>query len=87
MLYHGTATRFLDAILREGLTKRQRHHVHLSADATTAAQVGARHGRPVVLRVDAAAMAAAGHVFHRSENGVWLTAAVPAAFLTIAGDD
>ena len=83
VLYHGTATRFLDAILREGLTKRQRHHVHLSADVATATNVGARHGRPVVLRVDAAAMAAAGHVFHRSENGVWLTDAVPAAFLAI----
>lgn len=82
VLYHGTATRFLDAILREGLTKQRRHHVHLSAEATTATQVGARHGRPVVLRVDAAAMAAAGHVFHRAENGVWLTDAVPAAFLS-----
>ena len=81
VLYHGTATRFLDAILRDGLTKQRRHHVHLSADVATATQVGARHGRPVVLRVDAAAMAAAGHVFHRSENGVWLTDAVPSAFL------
>ena len=35
----------------------------------------------VILRVDTAAMAAAGHVFHRSENGVWLTAAVPAVHL------
>lgn len=81
VLYHGTATRFLDAILREGLSRRRRRHVHLSADAATAARVGARHGRPVVLRIDAAAMAAAGHVFHLSENGVWLTDAVPPAFL------
>lgn len=81
VLYHGTATRWLDAILREGLDRRSRQHVHLSADADTAIRVGARHGRPVVLRVDAAAMVAAGHVFHRSENGVWLTEAVPPAFL------
>lgn len=26
-----------------------------------------------------------GHVFTRSENGVWLVAAVPAAYLTVAG--
>jgi len=81
LLYHGTATRFLDAIRREGLDKRSRNHVHLSADADTAARVGARHGKPVVLRVRAAAMAEAGHVFFLSENGVWLTDAVPPAFL------
>jgi putative RNA 2'-phosphotransferase len=36
----------------------------------------------VVLRVRAAEMAAAGHVFHRSANGVWLTTAVPPGYLT-----
>jgi putative RNA 2'-phosphotransferase len=35
----------------------------------------------VILTVDAGAMHRAGHVFHRSENGVWLTSAVPSAFL------
>lgn len=83
VLYHGTATRFLDAILREGLDRRDRQHVHLSADADAATRVGARHGRPVVLRVASAAMAAAGHRFHRAENGVWLTDAVPPAFLRV----
>lgn len=82
-LYHGTATRFLDAIRRDGLLRRGRHHVHLSADADIATAVGARHGRPVVLVVHADAMHAAGHVFHRSENGVWLTEAVPVAFLEL----
>jgi putative RNA 2'-phosphotransferase len=80
-LYHGTATRFIAAIQHEGLVKRSRQHVHLSADADTAADVGARHGKPVVLIVDAEAMAAAGHAFFRSDNGVWLTDAVPAAFI------
>jgi putative RNA 2'-phosphotransferase len=48
----------------------------------TALVVGRRRSPDViVLEVEAAAMAEAGHVFHRSENGVWLTAAVPAAFL------
>lgn len=80
-LYHGTASRFVEAIRREGLCRRDRQHVHLSADAGTAARVGARHGRPVVLVVQAAAMAAAGHAFHLSSNGVWLTDAVPSAFI------
>ena len=51
-----------------------RHHVHLSPDPETAARVGARRGRPVViLRVDAGAMQRQGYLFYRSENGVWLT--------------
>ena len=80
-LYHGTATRFLESIRREGLVKRSRQQVHLSADADTATQVGSRHGTPTILIVHAAEMAAAGHAFYRSENGVWLTDAVPAAFI------
>jgi putative RNA 2'-phosphotransferase len=36
-----------------------------------------------VLRVATAEMAAAGHVFHRSANGVWLTASVPSAYVSI----
>lgn len=80
-LYHGTATRFVESIRREGLVKRSRQHVHLSADADTATNVGARHGTPAILVVHAAEMVAAGHAFYRSENGVWLTDAVPADFI------
>ncbi|ULH15644.1 RNA 2'-phosphotransferase [Deinococcus sp. KNUC1210] len=83
LLYHGTAAQAVAAILREGLQRRQRHHVHLSPDNDTARTVGARRGRPVILRVDAAAMHAAGHLFYRSENGVWLTDCVPPEFLTV----
>lgn len=81
VLYHGTAERHRDAIAREGLQRMARHHVHLSADRETARVVGARHGRPVVLRVDAAAMHAAGLAFFVSDNGVWLTEHVPPGYL------
>ena len=77
VLYHGTGHRAVSAIVAEGLRKMQRHHVHLSADQQTARTVGARHGRPTVFAVDAAAMARDGHVFYCSANGVWLTAACP----------
>lgn len=83
-LYHGTAARFVEAILREGLHRGRRHHVHLSADAATAAAVGARHGLALVLRVDALAMYEHAFEFYRADNGVWLTAKVPPAFLGIA---
>lgn len=80
-LYHGTGHQTADIIGRAGLDKMRRHHVHLSADLETARAVGARHGRPVIFTVDAAAMARAGHLFFRSDNGVWLTDAVPPEFL------
>lgn len=84
-LYHGTGAQTVDVILREGLRRMARHHVHLSPDVETARRVGGRHGRPVVLVVDAAAMRAAGAVFYCSENGVWLTEAVAPAYLRVLG--
>jgi putative RNA 2'-phosphotransferase len=87
MLYHGTVVGALEQILREGLTSRGRHHVHLSADVATARKVGSRRGKPAVLVVEAAAMAATGTPFYRSANGVWLVGAVPPSHLTrYAGD-
>jgi putative RNA 2'-phosphotransferase len=84
VLYHGTASRFLKSILATGLRAAGRHHVHLSADAETARRVGARHGFPAVLRVDAARMRADGIVFYRSDNKVWLTEAVLPRYLAMA---
>ncbi|PKV10665.1 RNA 2'-phosphotransferase [Xanthomonas prunicola] len=84
MLYHGTATRFLEAILAQGLQPGQRHHVHLSADPDTATTVGARHGAPVVLHVHSLQMHAEGCVFFQADNGVWLTPHVPPRYLHVA---
>lgn len=83
ILYHGTVAAALAAIRAEGLRKQARHHVHLSASAQEAKRVGARRGRPVVLTVRAEAMAQAGFVFFRSDNGVWLTDHVPPAYLIV----
>ncbi|MEH0970515.1 RNA 2'-phosphotransferase [Micromonospora sp. CPCC 205546] len=82
-LYHGTSHVALDSIRATGLHRAGRHHVHLSPDEATARRVGARRaGELVVLTVDAAAMARDGYAFYRSANGVWLTDAVPARYLT-----
>ena len=81
LLFHGTVERFLSAIMAEGLSKMQRHHVHLSADIATAQRVGARRGKAVVLRIDASAMHGAGATFFVTTNGVWLTAHVPPGYL------
>lgn len=82
-LYHGTVQRFVAAIRVEGLRPGSRQHVHLSPDAATAREVGSRRGRPVVLEVAAGELHAGGHGFHRAADGVWLTDAVPPAYLTI----
>jgi putative RNA 2'-phosphotransferase len=80
-LFHGTVARALEAIRREGLKPMARHHVHLSPDEATAHKVGARRGSPVILLIDSAAMAAGGHAFLCTTNGVWLTDQVPAEFI------
>lgn len=80
-LYHGTTAPTVEAIRREGLEKMRRHAVHLSPDIETATRVGARHGRPVVLRIDVKRMHEDGHLFTRSDNGVWLTDRVPPEYI------
>lgn len=72
-LYHGTADRFLDAIMSDGLKPMSRLYVHLSRDEEVAVKVGRRHGNPVVLRIRAEDMWNDGMKFYLSQNGVWLT--------------
>ncbi len=81
VLYHGTATRFLESIQVKGLLKMQRHHVHLTAETKMTPQVGARHGKPVLLTILSADMHLAGHTFYLSTNGVWLVEHVPVQFI------
>jgi len=86
VLYHGTARHNLASIQATGLQRRARHHVHLSGTIATARAVGARHGEPVVLEIDAARLAADGKLFYRSENGVWLVDDVPPDYLRVLPD-
>ena len=81
VLFHGTASPFLPSIREKGLTRRSRQHVHLSPDEKTATRVGRRHGKPVVLRIQAKRMHDQEYVFFFSENGVWLTERVPPSFI------
>lgn len=83
ILYHGTAVHFLESILQDGLLKGSRQHVHLTAIKETAVAVGSRHGRPVVLEINAAEMAKAGFEFYLSDNNVWLVEIVLPEFLIL----
>jgi putative RNA 2'-phosphotransferase len=83
-LFHGTSYNNLTGIEKEGLKKMSRHHVHLSADILTAEKVGRRHGgRIAIFEVDSEGMEGDGFAFFQSENGVWLTEAVPPEYLKL----
>lgn len=81
ILYHGTATRFLDGIRKDGLQRMERHDVPLSAETKVTLQVGGRHGKPALLTIRAGDMHRAGFVFRCSANGVWLVDHVPPQFI------
>ncbi|WP_193017244.1 MULTISPECIES: RNA 2'-phosphotransferase [Gammaproteobacteria] len=83
ILYHGTATRFIDSIFNQGLIPNGRQYVHLSQDNQTAVNVGNRHGKAVVLTIDSEQMCHDGFAFYQADNGVWLTLTVPVKYLTI----
>lgn len=87
VLFHGMVARLLPSIRDKGLQRMGRHHVHLSPDETTARAVGGRRGKPIILRIDTRAMREAGHVFFVTPNGVWLTDAVPASFISGWGEE
>jgi putative RNA 2'-phosphotransferase len=81
VLYHGTAAKYIQAIKDEGLISKSRLYVHLSSDRETAVNVGARHGKPVVLTIDSAGMSKNGFKFYLSDNKVWLTKSVPTEYI------
>lgn len=83
-LYHGTAERYVKAIMETGVTPQKRHAVHLSPSAATAVSVGSRHGKPVVLVVDTHRMHQDGYTFQCSQNGVWLTDYVPVRYISLS---
>lgn len=78
-LYHGTADRFVDSILKEGLKPNGRQFVHLSEDIETAVNVGKRHGKPVVLTIDCSV----SQPFFQAENGVWLTSHIKTEYISV----
>ena len=82
LLYHGTATRFMASIRKEGLLPGSRQYVHLSQDERTAFVVGRRHGKPVVLKINALLMHEQGFKLFQAENDVWLTDNVPTTFIS-----
>lgn len=77
-LYHGTSTRFLPLIKESGEIKSMsRNYVHLSSDETKAKAIGSRHGKPVILVVDAVKASNDGIKFYDSGDDVALSENIP----------
>lgn len=81
ILYHGAPVGVVDAIMKEGLKKMNRHHVHLSPDKETAAMVGSRRGKYEILEIEAMRLRADGHKIYMSANGVYLVDEVPPEYI------
>lgn len=81
ILFHGTVHKFLPAIREKGLLPGNRRDVHLSADISTTESVGRRRGEPLVLIIETYPLLRDGYFFRQSENGVWLTEAIPARYI------
>jgi len=82
ILYHGSSNKFLTNVLKKGLLKMNRLHVHLSKDLDTAQIVGKRKGKDIIIyEVDTKSMHKDGFIFFLSSNGVWLTDNVPPRYI------
>lgn len=83
ILYHGTSINNITNIMNLGLVKMDRLYVHMTEDEQAAKETGARYGKPVVLKINAAEMCKHGYKFFVSENNVWLTDHVPFKYIEI----
>jgi putative RNA 2'-phosphotransferase len=84
-LLHGTARRFVETILREGLRPMSRQYVHLSDDPALARLTGRRRDpQPAIMQIAAARAHAAGVVFYQADHGVFLAKAVPPEYVSPA---
>ncbi len=84
ILYHGTAKRFLDSIMKDGLLPMKRQYVHLSVDTDMATLVGKRRDSdPVILEIDAESASNDGIKFYIGNDKVWLCDKMPAKYIKI----
>jgi putative RNA 2'-phosphotransferase len=83
VLYHGTARQFIGSIMENGLKPMTRQYVHLSLTEEVALTVGKRHGKPIILHIDAKNMYEEGYKFYLSENKVWLVETVPVKYIKL----
>lgn len=81
-LYHGTNTKVIDRILKDGLKPMGREYVHMSVGKEFAALAGKRRGDLVLLAINAKEASENGIKFFYAENEVWLADYMPSNYLT-----
>lgn len=82
ILYHGTARRFVESILKDGLLPKNRQYVHLSQDLETAQSIGKRHDpKPCILIIDAETAWDNGIKFYVGNEKVWLADSIPSSYI------
>jgi putative RNA 2'-phosphotransferase len=82
-LWHGTPVTAAPRIREQGLLPMRRQYVHLTTYPELATRIGARHGSPLVLTVDAARAHAEGVVFYRANNAFWLADYIAPRYLDV----
>jgi len=84
VLHHGTSIDKKEIILKDGLSKMSRHHVHLTDDEDVAFNVGIRYAKynnkVWIIHIDAKRMNEDGYDFYITENMVYLTDHVPSKY-------
>lgn len=81
VLWHGTPESAVDEILKQGLLPMRRQYVHLTTDPGLARRIGQRHGRPLLLKIDAQRAHREGSVFYRANDAFWLSEHIPPTYL------
>ena len=87
ILYHGTAKKFVDSIMSNGLLPMNRQYVHLSVDEKMAITVGKRRdNNPVILEIDCQSAVNDGVIFYIGNDKVWLCDKTPPKYIKIKLD-
>tara|TARA_B100000795_G_C22765006_1_gene425310 strand:- start:508 stop:1035 length:528 start_codon:yes stop_codon:yes gene_type:complete len=81
LLYHGTYIKAINSIKKTGLSKMNRHYVHLTEDITMATNTGKRRGKPIVLKIKAIEMYLAKFKFYKTSNNVWYVDNIPHEYI------
>lgn len=86
LLYHATARKNLESIMKEGLKPMGRRFVHLAVDQETAIEIGRRYdSQPALLIVHAGKAFSKGIFFTRASEKIFLAETVPPEFIEKSG--
>jgi len=70
-LFHGTSTKYINQIIKEGLKPKSRKYLHLTDDLSMAIETGHRHGKLVIIEITTKLLE--DKKFYNTSKNVWLT--------------